>query len=545
MRIAISLAAMVAASPAFAEDFLVRADISQAVIYASGAELIRQVELDMPAGQHRILIPADQMSGPLLVTGGAGATFGALSAITSYRVPENALDTDAQASARAAVLLAEQAVSEAQDQQRRAEAAIRAAEIQITYLEAIATGGADGHAFLADIAEIGSQVTALADAILAAEAALLSAQSAGEETRDALHAAETDLTWANATLADLRPFEENIAVWAIEADVAVGGQVALELTQRTARASWVPRYEMHLDTERGTLELGQIAEVEVVTNLSFDNVAVQLSTNDPDRPLQPGFIGDGLASIYEPRQVADLLRAGVEGSSVLGDHDALPELFAAPTYEPIGQSLGLSLTFDIPEPVSLTSGARVALPFGMESLDVDLVNRAVPRQDSTAFLVAEMENTTGRPILPGQAMLIRDGAMIGNHDIPLVANGSAVELPFGPLDHIQLTWTDLSRDTGDRGVFVNSSIELRRFEITAENLSSEPVELQLLYATPYSEQEELEIDVTSSLAPNDTAWEDIRGAYAWDLTLAPNADATIDLSFEFRWPEDQALNWRE
>ena len=125
-----------------------------------------------------------------------------------------------------------------------------------------------------------------------------------------------------------------------------------------------------------------------------------------------------------------------------------------------------------------------------------------------------------------------------------IPTGAVDELNFGPLDHIQLTWTDLSRNSGDRGVFVSSNIEDRRVMVTAENLSGEPVDVQLLYATPFSEQEDLEIDVTSSLAPDETAWNDLRGVYAWDLTLEPGVEAEISLQFEFDWPDGMMLNWQ-
>ena len=168
----------------------------------------------------------------------------------------------------------------------------------------------------------------------------------------------------------------------------------------------------------------------------------------------------------------------------------------------------------------------------------------MPRRDDTAFLIADIENTTGEPILPGEARFFRDGALIGEGYLDFIPEGAEAELPFGPLDHIQLTWTDLSRDTGDRGVFVSSNTEDRRVLVTAQNLSGEPVELELLYATPFSEQEDLEVEVSASLPPDEAAWDDLRGVFAWDLELLPGAEAQIALEFAFDWPDDMLLDWR-
>ena len=102
MRISISLLALLAAAPAFAEDFIVRADIAEAVVYANLAEVVRQETVDMPAGTHRILFPVAFLDQPPVVRTSSGV-LGEVEAIRRYRIAEGALDSVAQAEARAAV----------------------------------------------------------------------------------------------------------------------------------------------------------------------------------------------------------------------------------------------------------------------------------------------------------------------------------------------------------------------------------------------------------------------------------------------------------
>jgi hypothetical protein len=49
---------------------------------------------------------------------------------------------------------------------------------------------------------------------------------------------------------------------------------------------------------------------------------------------------------------------------------------------------GLSVVYDYAAPVSVGPSGEVTLPFDDLTIDMELENRAVPRRDSTAFLVA-------------------------------------------------------------------------------------------------------------------------------------------------------------
>jgi len=205
---------------------------------------------------------------------------------------------------------------------------------------------------------------------------------------------------------------------------------------------------------------------------------------------------------------------------------------------------GLSVTYDYEALVSVGTTGQVTLPFDALSLDVDLENRAIPRVDQTAFLVAMGENTSGEPILPGLARFYRDGDLIGTDPLPLIPPGAEVEMAFGPLDHLQLTWQDLSLNEGDRGIFVSENEQERRVAFTVENTSTEAETVRLLYAAPFAEQEDLEVNVQFSVDPSETNVDDLRGVTAWDLTIQPGDMSRIEMNVDLTWPDEMMLTWR-
>ncbi len=145
--------------------------------------------------------------------------------------------------------------------------------------------------------------------------------------------------------------------------------------------------------------------------------------------------------------------------------------------------------------------------------------------------------------MDGDAQFYRDGDFVGQGRLPLVAMGAETDLAFGPLDHLQLHWQDLSRNQGDRGLFSSSTEQTRIIVFGAENTSDRPETLRLIYETPFSEQDDLGIDVDLSRRPDARDIDGLRGVYAWDITLAPSEQAEIEMNVELNWPEDQTLIW--
>jgi hypothetical protein len=143
---------------------------------------------------------------------------------------------------------------------------------------------------------------------------------------------------------------------------------------------------------------------------------------------------------------------------------------------------GLSVVYDYAAPVSVGPSGEVTLPF--DDLRSTWTLRTAPchARDSTAFLVAmgEQHDRRDDPARPC-AVLPRRGS--GRRRVAaLIPPGAEVEMAFGPLDHLQLTWIDLSLDEGDRGIFISENEQRRRIAFSVENTSGTAEPVRLLYA---------------------------------------------------------------
>ncbi len=528
--------------PALADDILLRADIAEALVFAQGAEVVRRGQVELPEGSHSLLLPLRDVRDPatLAITGPAGVALGVPQAVERIAIPEGALDTEAEAAARAAVEAAEQALESARDALARRDAAIGAVEIQLEYLEALAGGRPEGARMPASPEELRQILGTLGTETARVGAELQAAKAARREEVERVEERERDLETARRALEDMGAFGTVVAGIRVEveAGAAVSGEIAIAYLSPQAR--WSPAYDIRLDTEAGRLDLDRSIRFAWGGDATFRDVTTRFSTALPNRRRVPASLVPDPVRIAEPAPEADFA----------GAPDIAAESRVADAPVPLTDSAadmvvdGVSVVYDYAAPVTVGPAGIVTLPFDDINLDVALENRAVPRRDETAFLVAMGENGSGEPILPGPARYFRDGDLVGEAPLGMIPAGGEVELAFGPLDHLLLEWRDLSRDEGQQGVFVSENAQSRLIAFGIENTSAEAETVRLLYAVPFSEQEALDLEVGFSRAPDMRDVDDMRGVAAWDLALAPGEEVRIEMRVDLAWPEDMELDWQ-
>jgi len=548
MRFALTLsAALMGSTAAFADDILIRADIAEATVFLSGAEVTRRATVSVPAGSHRLLIalPDSAQAELVEVNGPDGLILGPPQRVAGYAIAEGALDSPEQAAARAEVEAAQDALQQAQDELSAADAAIRALETQLSYLSSLTRGGPDGLPMPEDPALVPQFLATLGAETARAQRELLAAQIARRELAEAVADRQQDLNAASAAFARLNPLGLNVDVIEVSLDAASDIEAELTLDYLTYGAGWEPSYEFRLDSDSGALEVERFVAVYTSGTARWEDVAMTFSTAQPSRQRMPSSLSPTPARIVEPAvpQIGGDL-AMEQSTERFADAMPAPIMEAIePTSRAALQVEGLSVSYAYGTPVTIGASGTAVLPFDTLSLASETEARAVPRVDETAYLVATATNDTGEPILPGVARFFRDGALIGEDMIPLIAEGEETDLAFGPLDHLQLVWIDRSLAEGDRGVFTSNSTQDRSIAFGVENTSDTAETVRILYATPFAEQEDLELELTLTPAPDERDVEDQRGVHAWNLTVAPGETALVEMQVEFDWPEGQILTW--
>ncbi len=225
----------------------------------------------------------------------------------------------------------------------------------------------------------------------------------------------------------------------------------------------------------------------------------------------------------------------------LGAGAPAPVAEAEPTITANAGMEGDTVVYTYPRKVDVATGvADLRLPLDVLTLPATVEARAVPRWDTSAFVMASFINAD-EPILPGEALIFREGVLVGSSSLGLIAAGQETELAFGALDTIRVTRDMPVRAGGETGILTTSNELTEEVVITVENLGTETWPLRVVDQVPYSEQTDLEIETTASPEPSETDVDAQRGILAWDMQLAGGEQKTITLGYTMSWPEGMVL----
>ncbi len=173
---------------------------------------------------------------------------------------------------------------------------------------------------------------------------------------------------------------------------------------------------------------------------------------------------------------------------------------------------------------------------------------AAPLLTDYVYLQAEVTNNSETILLPGPADMFRNGRFVGKGDMTLVTIGQTFTAGFGVDSQIQVTreFKDKKIDT-----FLGNRIDEHYYRIAIDNYYDKPVALQLMDRLPWTENEELGIELNSTSHPLSTDAEYLRtekdeGILRWDLNLKPDTigqNATIvNYAFTLKYDNDMAIN---
>lgn len=534
------LTAVLGAAPAWAEDFPLSSAVTAATVYAgSGATLVREAGFDLPAGHHRLILTdlpfldmnSLRVSAPGLVLG-----------TVSYReeaVPPSGREEDPRiTAAREAVTAVEAELQQIEDRARSAELAGEAARDRIAFLSRMAGGEATA-AMAPD--QIGALLDLVGQEGLAARQAAQTAEVEARGIREGRAPVEKRLKEAQAALDALLTARQETTVLTVEvtAESAVSGTLAVSYASNAA--GWQPAYDLQLTTgDAPALEVTRTAQVAQWTGEDWTDVAVSFSTGRPSDQLAPSEMMGERLQIQDPGQPMMTARAQSDMKMTL-EAAPMPEM-PVMAEAAMASSDGITVTYAAPRPVTLANGVEGGtVELDRLSLSPDIFARAVPRYDSSAFLVASVTNDSGEILVSGPAQLYRDGAYVGATHLGLLPEGETVDWSFGPIDGLRVSRVLDERMEGDRGVINRTNQRQEAVTLKVENRTPLDWDIRLLDGVPYSEQEDLKVTWTADPMPEVQDYDDRKGVLEWQFPLAAGADREIRLDHTVTWPQDKQL----
>ncbi|MDA5092598.1 mucoidy inhibitor MuiA family protein [Aliiroseovarius sp. KMU-50] len=545
MRRALLLSALTTLPlPLWADDFYASAPVISAILYPDGATQTHQITVDLPAGQHRILVPFitsdTQLGLPDITLLSDGAQMGALGYLPDTSVDPGTLYTAAQTRAHGMVETAKEALKSHQETLTAIRDEVAALKRQLEFLSTISAPQE-----AATVEDLTAMLNLIGDQSKDIRAQISTKNRALAEGKEQEIDLQAQLTNAEREFQRLSPPKDNPDLLSIPVQLTAPQTVSVALTSKSGNGGWIPMYELHLNEgQNPNLTINRKFAIRLPSEAVWNDIDLTLSTQRPSGQVEPSTPYANQASIHKPV----LTSRKTQAASELMDMAAAPmverELVVVEEAGMHVDTGGVAVTYHYNQKVSALAGDAQVLDLDSLILPVTPEIYAVPRRDETAFLVAQLSNDTKEPFLGGNARIYRGDTLMGQTQMPFLAAGDETTLPFGPLEGIRLEHVVADNETGDRGIITTTNTREQDTLFRVTNLTGEVQEVRAFYPLTYSEQEDLEVEIRATPRPEETDHEDKRGLSVWDLSLAPGEEAEVTINTKLSWPEGWALNWR-
>jgi uncharacterized protein (TIGR02231 family) len=537
--------------PALAADVDVRSSIDSVTVYPDGATVTRVITVDLPQGDATLIardFPPGLDTASLRVEGegGAGMTIGAIDA----RSPRPECPPTAPELERRLQALKDQRA--ALDDQIGAEAARK--QFAERFAAQTPFGlGEKGEA--RPLSDWRAAFSAVADEIKSANEAIRTFRLRQRDLDLEIRQAEAALQ-ANPA----RKMEVRID---LAANAASRATFRVSYTVRGAR--WAPLYDARLDTgtrERNpALELIRRAEIVQQTGEDWSDVALAVSTVRTAKGGSGPELSPLIVRYYQPPAltpvprasrgqdsmskvpIAGLTTAYKDQADALAAAAAAPPVLPAQEQEAAVDTGGFQAVFRVPGRVSVAAseGAK-SFRISTESIAPELLVRAAPALDETAYLEASFKHAEEAPLLPGRVSLYRDGIFVGRGQMALTPKDEMLRLGFGADEKVKITRTVTRKIEGSAGIISSAKTDEREFKITLRSGHARPIKAVVEDQMPTSETAEIQVELLPvTTPPSERDLRDRRGVLAWNFEAAPGEAKEIKLGWRLRWPGDKVV----
>ena len=525
------------AIPVWADQIDADLQTRHVTVFPMGAAIQWVVDIPASPGSHEVTIPGlPRGMAENLKVSAEGAQIGQILARSADPALEGAVEPETVTQARERLLTAQDALRnhEAQVNAKRAESASwrQRAEMVRDMMRG------DARITAADLSGSVDQAGGLIatylenEAKAASEAELLANRS--EPLQRAAMLAESDLARIVDQTGALDTLKINIQTTA--------PQTQLVLTGFTHSASWVPVYDLALDSATGQLIMDRSVSVQQSSGIDWTDVALTLSTAQMASQTQPTDVPSWMprAESNDAKSYSRTVDYAATENAFAGD--ARMEAAPAPEAQAVAVDYGITLAYEFPGPVNVSHGSEaLRLPLDQKTFETTVLAEAAPRFDTSAYLVAEGINSSGEPILPGATQLRLDGALVGSGSIDSIVPGDDLRVGFGPVVGMTAELRRPEEKEGSSGFISRSNQQTITETLIVRNLTDREWPLRVVDRIPVSRQDELRVDWSASPDPTETDPDGRLGILYWEEPLPAGETREIKLTTDLRWPEGKGL----
>ena len=321
-------------------------------------------------------------------------------------------------------------------------------------------------------------------------------------------------------------------------DVKESSPIEIELSYQVIGASWEPVYDVDIGAGKTTVK--RIAQVYNTTFEDWKDVSLTISTASA-RKVEAIEPSPYYIDIYRPEPMPPPAPLAVRPKAMREDKEAemeimdeyidetaeIEQVYATPT-----ETLGGTTVYEITGTVSVEStGEPQPVTLTLEEFD----SRRLYFWNATdmAAVVAQDEITNGDSVLlPGNVKVYAAGDFIGETYTDLIAPREKFRLGTRAAYDVKAEKKLILKDTEKAGLTRGKQRREYVYTLLVTSFSKEDIDIKVVDRIPYSESEKVSVE-TTEVNPQPKKVE--LGILEWEMTIPAGEKTEITYRYEVEW----------
>ncbi|MFC1703158.1 mucoidy inhibitor MuiA family protein [Candidatus Omnitrophota bacterium] len=348
----------------------------------------------------------------------------------------------------------------------------------------------------------------------------------------------------------------------VELEATKAGSLDLTISYLVRGVSWGPIYDARASFEKNNVELIMYGSIRQTTGEPWEDVELILSTAKPSiggkmQELHPWFLRpyevrkrrSGMLGAKSGNMRMEMDYVGTQTMMAPGIGGADDEgymLAEEPEKATIAfaqaEEKGTAVVYAVTRKATIKSdGTDHKVPISSQDLSAKFEYAATPKLSSYAYLMSKVKNSKEGNLLPGRVNIFLEGDFVGISSIPkAIGAEEEFDLYLGIDEGITVKRKKLKEKTDETliaGLPSRTRAITFEYKLIVENYKSKKIKVNLYDQIPVSENEKIVVKkVKFSQEPTIKDYLDRKGVMRWEFELKPKKTKEITLSYTIEHP---------
>lgn len=318
----------------------------------------------------------------------------------------------------------------------------------------------------------------------------------------------------------------------------VAQNVKLNIEYLTRSASWSPSYMLRVASEKEPVEMSLRANVRQGSGINWKGVNLTLVDARPTKRVNAPSVHPWFIRLENPN---DMRLESMKKSARAVAYNTVAEEIAYAEYDVGAQSVSnmMNQSFVVSTPYDIYSNNRDHLiVLNSERIKASYHYFAYPEDDSRAFLMAHIKDLGKSGLVVAPATVIMQGMQVSETHIDPAKFEDGLDLTLGEDTRLSVSRKQISDKSGTK-FFSSEKEETRTYEISIVNNKRESAEIEVKDRIPVSTANNIKVEL---LEQSGAELDAETGILTWKLNLSGNSTKKLRVSFKVRYPKDMNLS---